>query len=97
MTTEEAIKILDNCRIKADCARDETLPAEAEKEREDYIEACTMAIEVLKKQIPKRPKIAGKKPYGFSWSCPTCGGEAFHEICMDCGQSHIGRLNTRML
>lgn len=50
MTTEEAIKILDNCRIKADCARDETLPAEAEKERNDYIEACTMAIEALRKQ-----------------------------------------------
>ncbi len=54
MTVEEAIKILDCCRIKADCARDETLPVEAEKEREDYIEACTMAIEALRKQVPNK-------------------------------------------
>ena len=69
MTTEEAIKILDNCRIKADCARDETLPAEAEKERDDYIEACTMAIEALEKQVSKKVEDI----HYVEYYCPACG------------------------
>lgn len=62
------------------------MPEEAEKERDDYINALTMAIEALEKKIPKKPYRAEIRPYGLSWSCPTCGAEVFHEVCMDCGQ-----------
>lgn len=55
MTVEEAIKILDNSRIQADSARASAMMTKSIQLLDNYIEACSMAIEALEKQIPKKP------------------------------------------
>jgi len=48
------------------------------------VEAITMAIEALEKQIPKKPEQTVER-----FKCPNCGGWAgfsTYRHCMSCGQ-----------
>ena len=74
MTPEEAIEIIK-------CAREEVefdYPL-------DYTTAFEKTIDMLEKQIPKKPKIKG-----FATFCAGCGGyiiaDPFSNFCKRCGQ-----------
>lgn len=47
--------------------------------------AAEIAVEAMRKQIPKKPKI----PMDAYWLCPTCGRKINYpfEYCVSCGQA----------
>lgn len=47
--------------------------------------AMELAVDALKKQIPKKPKM----PFDAYWTCPTCYVRVEHpfEHCKRCGQA----------
>lgn len=94
LTPKEAIKILH-----PDTSRDALWKIEyyagfnAEKARLKAVEdACVVACEALKKQIPKKPvyKESTDKHEEGCWTCPVCGGtvgvyDLRDNWCSDCG------------
>lgn len=90
MTYEEAIMYLDD--IKTDVVY---------KITSNEKEAIDMAIEVLEKQIPKKPEktVFGFEKESYDFSCPIChsriiskiDGEwcagAKYKFCVNCGQA----------
>lgn len=91
MMPEEAIKDLDCLIEKLSEFPPETGTAE-------LIGSLKMAIDVLEKQIPKKPVLKPFEPeWDFGdWSCPSCGEmltdripferKSFYFHCMNCGQ-----------
>lgn len=82
MTEKEAIEIIERIRD------DDSLTLKA-------FEACTMAINALSKQIPKKPKYSPLKDGIITtfYECPKCGcrrlGHGFNLdkcFCPECGQ-----------
>lgn len=61
MTAQEAIEILHNAAW---------LGSDADRERTE--EAIEVAIKMLDKEIPKKPKLLGRI-YPKTWVCPNCG------------------------
>ena len=47
-------------------------------------EALNLAVEALKKQIPKKPKNREGTTYFY---CPCCDSNNIYEYCGDCGQA----------
>lgn len=95
MNEIEAIKIIkieiDN---NADILSSLPLRAQERSSLQDKIKALEMAITVLKKQIPMKPKIRHFKPYddyNDGW-CPCCDAyvqelEYDTHFCQACGQT----------
>lgn len=61
MTAQEAIDILRNAAW---------LGSDADRERTE--EAIEVAIKMLEKEIPKKPKLF-ERTYPKKWACPNCG------------------------
>jgi hypothetical protein len=45
--------------------------------------AFNMALNALRKQIPKKPAFRKGTTYSF---CPNCGSDQIHDYCGTCGQ-----------
>jgi hypothetical protein len=45
--------------------------------------AFNMALNALRKQIPKKPTFRKGTTYSF---CPNCGSDQIHDYCGTCGQ-----------
>lgn len=79
MTNDEAIKAIEAVRnvILKD-------PSWLKSFVDKVNEACDMAIDALKKQIPVKPVKSKEERYGMGyvyhdWICPTCGRFLAHE------------------
>ena len=77
MTYEEAIKVLTDTRVMI-----------LKRSGTELAKVCSMAIEALEKQIPKKPVDCD------GYYCPNCGarvdddGRGYEQpYCMECGQA----------
>lgn len=95
MTTNDAIFIIQKeivCVLNDKCIRDECSKCNLVMETKDILSALHMAIDALKKQIPKEPyyQSDGYCPEGREiWDahCPNCEHELDEDdICPNCGQ-----------
>lgn len=82
MTEQEAVKILE------DCSKDKVLILTLNEQI-----AIDHAVEAIKKQMPKKVKIADHD-FGY-FECPSCGSQIYdssgyfldHKFCLSCGQA----------
>lgn len=94
MNTQEAIKLMLNeivCINTADhneCERD-CANCDLVKDTDELLEAYSMAIKSLEKQIPKKPETTYSANYSDEiHKCPTCNGFVdYKEHHCKCGQN----------
>ena len=83
MTAQEAIEILRNAAW---------LGSDADRERTE--EAIEVALDMLDRQIPKRPKLL-ERIYPKTWVCPTCGTSVTSSLEYEAGA--FGTMEKRVI
>lgn len=93
MTNKEAIELLHPETTRDAIRTLESHGVDREQIIKKIEEACEIACEALKKQIPKKPKKVEDFGIGYAdlHRCPLCGknftGTGISDFCYHCGQA----------